>query len=178
MDLITQQPRLDRLFEQGRTTLGEDYEAYRNHCYRVLNYAAIMAQPDPVSLDKLAIAIYFHDIGIWSDQTFDYLEPSARRAREYLSEQGLGEWSDEISAMISEHHKIGMTCGMGKLVESLRRADWIDVSMGVMRFGVPREILRELRHSFPNHGFHKRLASLTFKRLLRNPLSPLPMFKW
>ena len=178
MDLITSHPRLDKLFEQGAETIGTDYPAYRNHCYRVLNCAAIMSQPDRVSLDKLAIAVYFHDIGIWTDQTLDYLDPSAAQAKTYLGAQGLDEWGDEITATITEHHKVSMTCGMGKLVESFRRADWIDVSLGLLRFGVPREVLQELREAFPNHGFHKRLVALTLQQLRRHPLSPLPMFKW
>lgn len=178
MDLFTTHPRLDYLFEQGKATLANDYVAYRNHCYRVFNCAALMSSADRVMLDKLAIAIYFHDIGIWTDHTLDYLEPSAKRACDYLSEEGLDEWGDEISAMIIEHHKVSMTCGQGNLVESLRRADWIDVSMGLLRFGLPRDVLKQLREAFPNQGFHKRLVQLTMQRMSKHPLSPLPMFKW
>ena len=178
MVLIEQHPRLDGLFEQGRDILGADYEAYRNHCWRVFNCAAVMANADELALDKLAIASYFHDIGIWSDQTFDYLEPSARRAREYLAQQNLSDWDDEVSAMISEHHRIRATRGQGQLVEAFRRADWIDVSMGTLRFGIPADLLRQLRGCFPNHGFHKRLVSLTLQQMRRHPLKPLPMFKW
>lgn len=177
--IVTEQhPRLDSLFEQARDLLGQDFDAYRNHCYRVFNYAVLMADPDEQTLHKLAIAIYFHDIGIWTDHTFDYLEPSARRARDYLAGEGLEDWSEEITAMITEHHKVGMTCGQGPLVELFRRADWIDVSLGLLRFGIPRQTLREISTAFPNEGFHKRLVSFTLRQLRRSPLRPLPMFKW
>lgn len=178
MELITQHPRLDGLFEHGHSLLGGDFEPYKNHCYRVFNAAAIMSRAQGDELDKLAIAAYFHDIGIWSDNTFDYLQPSARRARQYLEQQDLEDWQEEVSAMITEHHKLSTTCGQGSLVEAFRRADWIDVSLGLLRFGVARDVLRQLRSSFPNKGFHKRLVDLTLQRMRRHPLSPLPMFKW
>ncbi|MDX1496887.1 MAG: HD domain-containing protein [Salinisphaeraceae bacterium] len=176
--IITDHPRLDGLFEQGKAMLGNDYAAYRNHCWRVFNSAAIMTNAENDDLEKLAIAAYFHDIGIWSDQTFDYLQPSAARAREYLSEQGLDDWADEVSAMITEHHKVSATRGQGRLVEAFRRADWIDVTLGVLRFGVAKDILQQLQAKFPNEGFHKRLVALTLQRMRQKPLSPLPMFKW
>jgi hypothetical protein len=34
--------------------------------------------------DKYAIAAAFHDLGIWTHQTFKYLERSINQAREYL----------------------------------------------------------------------------------------------
>jgi ketol-acid reductoisomerase len=47
--------------------------------------------------------------------------------------------------MIREHHKIrrfrGEAAGM---IEPFRRADWIDVSLGVLSFGLPRERMREI----------------------------------
>ncbi|MGB1580314.1 MAG: HD domain-containing protein [Nevskiales bacterium] len=176
--IVTKHPRLDALFEQGKALLGKDYAAYRNHCWRVFNCAAIMTNAEGDDLDKLAIAAYFHDIGIWSDQTFDYLAPSAARAQSYLSDQGLDDWADEISAIITEHHKVSAARGQGRLVEAFRRADWMDVTLGMLRFGVSQDILSRLRKQFPNEGFHKRLVSLTLQQLRRNPLSPLPMFKW
>ena len=178
MKIITEHPRLDTLFAGGRKMLADDYEAYRNHCWRVFNCAALMANADADALDKLAIAAYFHDIGIWSDNSFDYLDPSADRASNYLEAEGLTDWTDEIRTMIYQHHKVSATRGQGKLVEAFRRADWIDVSLGMLRFGVARDFLQALREQFPNQGFHKRLVSLTLQQLRRQPHRPLPMFKW
>jgi hypothetical protein len=31
---------------------------------------------------------------------------------------------------------------------------------------------------WPNAGFHRRLVQLTFDRLWKHPLTPLPMVKW
>ena len=81
--------------------------------------------------------------------------------------------------MIREHHKIrGFRGESADMIEPFRRADWIDVSLGVLSFGLPRERLRGIFARWPNAGFHKRLAQLTFKRLRTHPLSPLPVLKW
>jgi hypothetical protein len=52
---------------------------------------------DPEQLEKVAVAAAFHDLGIWTDGTFDYLPPSIRLAREWLGQSGKAEWEPEIS---------------------------------------------------------------------------------
>jgi hypothetical protein len=54
----------------------------------------------------------------------------------------------------------------------------VDVSGGVITYGVPRKLLRQILATWPNAGFHRRLAQLTFERLRSHPLSPLPMLRW
>lgn len=45
------------------------------------------------------------------------------------------------------------------LVEPFRRADWVDVSRGVLAFGTPRTLIAKLCN-WPDAGFHKRLVRL------------------
>ena len=81
--------------------------------------------------------------------------------------------------MIREHHKVSAYRGDPDwLVEPFRLADWVDVSKGVITHGVPRKRLREILKTWPNAGFHRRLAQLTFERWRSHPLSPLPMLRW
>jgi hypothetical protein len=176
MPTITRSALMDELFEASRDVLGTDLAAYRNHAYRVLNLSHALGAP-PAEGRKLEIACVFHDLGIWSDGTFDYLEPSARRAREYLEREGLSTWAVDVTRMIADHHKI-TPAGGAALVGTFRRADWIDVSLGLLRFGLPRERVAEIRAAFPNAGFHRRLVALGGARLVSHPLSPLPMLKW
>ena len=47
-------------------------------------------------------------------------------------------WTLEIEAMIVNHHKVtSARPDRQSLVESFRRADWIDVTRGLRRFGLP-----------------------------------------
>ena len=177
--MLTRLALFEGLLEQHAPAIGKDVAAYRNHCYRVVNFAHALAGGDPDQLDKLAIAAAFHDIGIWTHGTFDYLPPSEEQARAWLARHGHPEWADEIAAMIAEHHKI-TACAPHRtaLVEAFRQADWIDVSAGLLRHGLPRSFIREVQAAFPDAGFHLRLLQLSLRRALRHPLSPLPMMRW
>lgn len=159
--------------------LGADFVAYRNHVYRVSNLCLLLAEEQAVSLDKLAVTAAFHDLGIWTHGTFDYIPPSLELARAHLAQKGQDDWEPEVGAAIVHHHQLRAYAAQDKpLVELFRRADWVDVSLGVRSFGVPRAALRELFARFPDQGFHKRLVQLTLKRAARHPLSPLPMLRF
>ena len=71
------------------------------------NLCAALASPDPDTLHKIAVAAALHDMGIWTDATFDYLQPSVRLAREHLAHAGRADWTPEIAEkMIAQHHKL------------------------------------------------------------------------
>ena len=176
--LLTEIAALDEVLNAHAAELGGDFTAYRNHTYRVVNLCAALSSSEPEPLQKVAIAAAFHDLGIWTDGTFDYLQPSIRLAAAHLAQSGRTEWTAEITAMILEHHKISAYRGdPGWLVEPFRRADWIDVTRGLLTFGLPRKLLGEIFSTWPDAGFHKRLVQLTLKRLRTHPWSPLPMMR-
>jgi hypothetical protein len=181
--MLTSLPQLDDVLSQYAAQLGGDFEAYRNHAYRVANFCWVLAAPkgdssDSEMLSTISLAAGFHDLGIWTDDTFDYLSPSQRLAREWLSSKGREDCLGEVGAMICQHHKVTPYRGSeGGLVEMFRRADWADVSKGLVAPGLPREFLREVFEEFPNAGFHQRLLQLSFKQLLRHPFNPLPMLR-
>jgi hypothetical protein len=128
---------------------------------------------------KIEIAACFHDIGIWTDNTLDYLPPSVPPARAWLEERGLAHWGDEIEQMILDHHKLRpVTDGISPLVELFRRGDLVDFSRGLVTFGLPRASVREVMRAFPNAGFHRMLMRRLARWVVRHPLNPAPMMKW
>jgi len=176
--LLTEIATLDELLQAHAAELGNDFTAYRNHTYRVVNLCAALSSSDPEQLQKMAIAAAFHDMGIWTDGTFDYLQPSIRLAGAHLVQSGRPEWTPEVTRMILEHHKISsFRDHPGWLVEPFRRADWIDVTRGLLTFGLPRKLLGKIFSTWPDAGFHKRLVQLSLKRLRTHPWSPLPMMR-
>lgn len=54
-------------------------------------------------------------------------------------------WHYKVSAYIGKHQQI---------VENFRKADWIDVSLGVMTFGADKNKIKENKKQFPSLGFH------------------------
>jgi hypothetical protein len=173
-------PTLDELFAPWQAALGRDYTAYRHHVERLLALCEALAVREGVMLDPVALRVagVFHDLGIWSDGTFDYLAPSSARARAWLEANGHGDRSHLVTAMIEQHHKLRPAGPARDPVEIFRRADWTDVTLGALTFGLPRARYRELLRQLPDAGFHLRLVQLSGKQLLTNPLRPLPMFRW
>lgn len=178
MKIYAAAPILDDILECWHAELGADLLAYTNHCYRVLNFCLALVGDATEIMKKLSIATAFHDIGIWTDNTYDYLQASRQHAREYLAKINQDAWCEEIETMIEQHHKITKYKAYPDwLVEPFRKADWIDVLRGKITFGIPAAFVTEVMERFPNAGFHRRLVSLTAQRLKSHPLSPLPMLR-
>ncbi len=175
--ILVEHPTVDGILETWRGALGSDFTGYRNHVYRVLNFCRCLRELDETSMEKLAIAGAFHDLGIWTSHTFDYLAPSWALAQAYLAEKGLEAWCGEIEDIIELHHKLSAAGAPDELAELFRRADGVDVSIGMRRHELERDTIIAVQKRFPDHGFHMRLALLALKRLVTHPLNPLPMIK-
>jgi hypothetical protein len=177
VSLVTSLPTIDEVLHEHASQLGHDLVAYRNHTYRVVNLCAAIVE-DRGDLEKIAVAAVFHDLGIWTNKTFDYIVPSVALAREYLAAQGRVAWTAAIEGMIVDHHKITPSrAPCDSLVEPFRRADWIDVTRGRRTFGLPRPLIRSVLAAWPSAGFHWRLVQLALERFRTHPLTPLPMVK-
>jgi hypothetical protein len=178
-NLVTSLPTVEEVLDDHAAELGHDLAPYRNHVYRVVNLCLAIGGDGRVELEKIAVAAVFHDLGIWTNHTFDYIAPSIAVAREHLAARGMAAWTPEIEAMIMDHHKVTPSqANPQSLVESFRRADWIDVSRGLRRFGLPHTFIAAVAATWPSAGFHRRLVQLTVDRFWHHPLSPLPMVKW
>jgi len=176
---VQSQPLISELFEPYRQALGPDFEGYRNHCFRVFNFCLAFSGGRKEDEEKIVVATVFHDLGIWTDRTFDYLPHSRRLARTYLEKNGRNAWIDEIDAMIEQHHKITAYVARQEwLVEAFRKADLVDLSGGLIRFRLDDEFVRDVLDEFPNAGFHKALLRLSLQRMKSHPFNPLPMMRW
>ena len=176
--MLSTLPLLDDVLSAHTSALGRDFTAYRNHTYRLVNLAFVLTGEREDTLERLTIAAAYHDLGIWTARTFEYLRPSIGLAREYLARSGRTAWMAEITAMILEHHKVRAYRGHPDwLVEPFRRADWIDVSRGLRTFGVPRSIIRQLFAVWPSAGFHRRLVELSIVHLRTQSWNPFPMLR-
>ena len=175
--LLTRIPTIDDVLDGHAAVLGNDFVGYRNHVYRVVNLCVAMGGGRG-ELEKIATAAVFHDLGIWTDRTFDYIAPSIALAREYLVARGREDWITDISTMIADHHKITRSmANPDSLVERFRQADWIDVTGGLRRFGIPRPFVARLFATWPDAGFHWRLVQLALHRFRSHPPTPLPMVR-
>ena len=150
---------------------------YKNHVYRMVNFCFAQGAFTEEQREKIVIAGCFHDLGIWSEDTFDYLPPSIAMADDYLVKSGRSELREEIAAMIDLHHRI-RKCEDGSLVEVFRRGDLVDFSLGIFKCDLPAGYVRDVKKQFPNAGFHRDLVTRACGWTLRHPLNPVPVLKW
>ncbi len=170
---------LDELLEPWRSLLGDDFEGYRNHCHRVMSYCFTLFAASPEEQQKVAIAVCFHDLGLWTQNTLDYLPPSLLAAQDCLEQRNLAAWADEICAMIDNHHRLRtLRKPTYPLAEVFRQADLVDFSLGLVKCGISPARVREVQQAYPNAGFHRMLMKRAGAWFVRHPLNPAPMMKW
>lgn len=178
MDAVLQFAETDRLFDRYRDRIGTHHDAYRNHVYRMLNFALFLNRDDSVDLDALNVAGFFHDLDFVLSGNGAYLEPSAAAACAYLDETGRPALKPLVSELIVWHHKLTPYRGEhGPIVECFRRADLVDLSLGIVRAGVSSTFINTVKRTFPNAGFHTLLAKNLTAYALRHPLNPFPMMR-
>jgi hypothetical protein len=172
-------PLVEEILATWKTEIGQDYLGYKNHVYRMINFCFALHDCNAEARQKVIIAGCFHDLGIWSNDTFDYLSPSVALAKEYLQQNTLQPWSPEIELMIDLHHKLRQYRDERyPLVEVFRKGDLVDFSLGIVKCGLPASYVKSVQSRFPNLGFHRRLVQLELQWLPKHPFNPVPVLKW
>jgi hypothetical protein len=175
-EIVRSLPLAEEILEAHRHRAhGDDagYDAYKAHVYRVVNFARALTPDGPDRDDKLAIAAAFHDLAAFD--TLDYLVPSIEAQDAWLQQTGRDAWSDELALVVAEHHRLsgyGPTRPHAPLVEAVRRADLVDVSQGLVRFGIPGSYVKDVRATFDASVFFKRVIPMGTLRAIRNRQQP------
>jgi hypothetical protein len=179
MKIEEQIPLLEEILSDWKGAIGSEYQGYRNHVYRMIHFCLALTECNDEEREKIIIAGAFHDIGIWVEDTVDYIPPSLPPAMEYLKSRNLEAWSEEITLMITEHHKIREYKDKSyPLVEIFRKGDLVDFSFGLFKFGIPKTYIESVKAKFLNSDFHKNLVKKAGKWFVKHPLNPVPMMKW
>ena len=171
--------KIENLLLPYKELIAADYIHYKNHVHRIVNFTLELKEELNIGdEDKILIAGVFHDIGIWTANSFDYLNPSVAEAVKFLQDNEKTEWVEEVSLMIDMHHKRTPYFGaFADNIEAFRKADLIDLTKGLTRFDLSKTVLLKNYEEFPVGRFRKIIVSKFLKNLLKNPLRPLPMFK-
>lgn len=169
---------VDEILGNWKTVIGENYEGYKNHVYRMIHFCFAIKDCNIEERQKVIIAACFHDLGLFTENTVDYLPPSIMLAKKYLVEKNLTDWTEEIELMIDMHHKItAYKDSRYPLVEFFRQGDLVDFSLGFVKFTVSPDYVDLVKSKFPNAGFHKMLLKITLKWIVKHPLNPAPIMK-
>jgi hypothetical protein len=168
---------ITEILSSYKNELGSNFEKYHNHACRVFLYAAKLSNANEDDQKQLAIAAAFHDIGIWSANTMDYVDPSIKLATEYLKRHKLEQLTETVSQIIDNHHKLTPFKG-NHLAENFRKADLIDLTFGMIKFGLSSSQISECNKQYPTKGFQPYIFKEVFKNIVKHPLNPLPIMKW
>jgi hypothetical protein len=148
-----------------RDATGTVDDPMERHCVRQFLIAERLGEqehPGAAAVDRelLLCAALVHDAGRYPGvATGDvYVTDSLRLAERTIAPFG---WPAERLARcldaVEQHHATRSRWDWGAEVELIRRSDLVDVTRGLVAFGLPRAWLRELFGSLPRSGFYRML---------------------
>ncbi|WP_354700569.1 hypothetical protein DSM112329_00849 [Paraconexibacter sp. AEG42_29] len=147
------------------------------HCLRQFRIAERLAGDEPVDRELLLCACWLHDAGLYTDSKDAYVTEAARLAGSVLAPF---DWAPErlrrCMDACEQHHAPTSRRSMGLEVELVRRSDLVDVSRGLVTFGLDRAWLRTLFAEVPRDGLYRMLAKAVGGELRARPASLVDVF--
>jgi predicted hydrolase (HD superfamily) len=168
--------------EALREATGESGGPMERHGLRVFLIADRIATARELQVDRevLLIAGLLHDVGLYDAASHGgvYVREGAEFTAEILRKQG---WDEDRVRLcfdaIERHHELRSQWDRGEEVELIRRADLVDVSSGLVRFGLSREWLRDLARSVSREGTYRTIGYEVARVLRHRPLTFPQIFR-
>ena len=165
-----------------RDATGETDGVMERHCVRCFLLGQKLAALHNAQLDRevALCAAFLHDIGLYESVTAGgvYTDEGAEVARKLGLEAG---WDERRASLCADacalHHSIRSKWELGPEVETLRLADRIEVSGGLIRSGLTREQIREVNAAAPRDGFYAGLLHVVWPVLRTRPRTLPSVFK-
>jgi hypothetical protein len=144
------------------------------HTVRQFLIAERMAADRGLDVDRelLLCATFLHDAGLYPGVATDdvYTADGKRLAERTLAPF---RWKPERLARcmdaIEQHHSPRSRWDWGTEVELVRRADLVEVTAGLVNFGVSRGWLRGLFREIPRTGFYRFIAAALWMEGKQHP---------
>jgi hypothetical protein len=180
-DELADTPAVADALARLRAAVGGAGGPMERHCLRARQIAAEICgrrgwAHDP---ELLTVAAILHDIGLYPAVTHGgvYTAEGAALARELLPAHG---WSavriERCADAIDRHHELRPQRSRGNEVEALRLADLVELSGGLLRFGLDRRWLRSLNAAVPRSGLIGELAREVGRAVRERPLTMVRIF--
>jgi predicted hydrolase (HD superfamily) len=168
--------------EALREATGQSGGPMERHGLRVFLIADRLATARELQVDRevLLIAGLLHDVGLYDAASHGgvYVREGAEFTAEILRKHA---WDEERIRLcfdaIERHHELRSQWDRGEEVELIRRADLVDVSSGLVRFGLSREWLRDLGKSVSRDGTYRTIGYEVARVLRHRPLTFPQIFR-
>jgi HD domain len=160
-----------------REVTGETGGPMERHSMRCFLVAERIAADRGLMVDHevLLVAGLLHDIGLYDGASEGgvYTTDGAHFAMHLL--EGRPGWDERRLELcrdaIDRHHEIRSQWDAGAEVELMRQADMVEVSSGLVNFGVSRGWLRGLWRAVPRDGLYPHIGKMVAKALRERPSS-------
>jgi hypothetical protein len=175
-DALSAGPASRAALEALRTAAGSDSPLER-HCLRQFAIAERLAGDRRFDRELLLCACWLHDLGLFTMSRDPYVTEGARLAARVLKPFG---WPPErlqrCMDACEQHHAPRSRMAMGLEVELVRQSDLVDVSAGIVSFGLDRRWLRQLFREVPREGLWRLIGSSVLSELRHRPASLTHVF--
>jgi hypothetical protein len=123
------------------------------------------------------VACWLHDLGLFTHSRDPYVTEGARLAAHVLEPFA---WTPErlqrCMDACEQHHAPRSRMAMGLEVELVRQSDLVDVTAGLVNFGLDRRWLRGLFREVPRDGLWRLIGSAVFSEFRRRPATLAEVF--
>jgi predicted hydrolase (HD superfamily) len=165
-----------------REATGESGRAMERHGLRVFLIADRLATARELKVDRelLLIAGLLHDVGLYDAASHGgvYVREGAEFTAVLLRKH---DWDEDRIRLcfdaIERHHELRSQWDRGDEVELIRRADLVDLSHGLVRFGLSREWIRDLFRSVSREGTYRTIGYDVARVLRHRPLTLPQIFR-
>lgn len=175
-DAVSTTPATQAALQALRSAAGSDSPLER-HCLRQFAIAERLAGDRAFDRELLLCACWLHDLGLFTRSHDPYVTESARLATRVLEPFS---WPPErlqrCLDACEQHHAPRSRRAMGLEVELVRQSDLVDVSGGLINFGVDRKWLRHLFREVPRDGFWRLIGPAVIAELRHRPASLSAVF--
>jgi hypothetical protein len=175
-DALSATPAARAALETLRVAAGADGPMER-HSLRQFAIAERLAGDREFDRELLLCACWLHDIGLYTHSRDPYVTEGARVAARVLEPFA---WPPErlqrCMNACEQHHAPRSRMAMGLEVELVRRSDLVDVTGGVVNFGLDRGWLRDLFREVPRDGLWRLIASAVLSELRHRPATLTHVF--
>jgi len=175
-DALSTTPAAQAALQALRTAAGANGPMER-HCLRQFAIAERLAGDRAVDRELLLCACWLHDAGLYIPSRDPYVTEGARLAARVLEPSGWppGRLQRCMDAC-EQHHAPRSRLAMGLEVELVRQADLVDVTAGIVTFGLDRRRLRALFRDVPRDGFWRLVGRSVLGELRHRPASLTGVF--
>jgi hypothetical protein len=175
-DALSASPAARAALEALRAAAGSDSPLER-HCLRQFAIAERLAGDRAFDRELLLCACWLHDLGLFTVSRDPYVTEGARLAARVLKPFG---WPPErlqrCMDACEQHHAARSRMAMGLEVELVRQSDLVDVSAGLVGFGLDRRWLRELFRELSRDGLWRLIGWSVLSELRHRPASLAHVF--